>query len=358
MPSLAEFNALKDEVDILHQLVGVLLTSQGKTSTPVDISSNSKRDSCTIAQPSHLNLPEFLANSPDRRVFAIGIMYNLPGGTIHNVPIPLGHVRVCLKVSLDDNYQLPIPTEDVMIVGDALGTFVAWPTALTRPIFNKDKSKEKYFPSKQLTGHESKIIAPPLLQKMEPQLSHKFLTSLRAYTDMQRSIHDFIAVDVPFEHGMYDRDHTNHITLEVVDEVIHRGMISTTVMDFYLRFLYHTLVVPRNLTMIFACICPYDIVAFRDIRNSDHEDQAKRDYWMLIALDPAEEKYEKLAIYYLCSAGGQPDSVDCGYCVMRFIRDIITHAKTSIPTKYYDDAYCEEFGDAHINEVVEEWGIA
>ncbi|XP_054797060.1 uncharacterized protein LOC129302310 [Prosopis cineraria] len=203
-------------------------------------------------------------------------------------------------------------------------------------------------------------------------------------------------------------------------------MISTIVMDFYLRFLYHTLVVPYNLTRIFAFICPYDIAAFHDIRDSDREDQAKQlcnsfkarttkkggrlflipyvqgDHWVLIALDPAKEKYEKLAIYYLCSASRQlnnrkdmmklinkvvflyrtdesltvprvkpfdqlftwivircphqrPDSVDCGYCVMRFIKDIITHAKTSIFTKYYDDACCEEFGDAHINEVVEEW---
>ncbi|XP_054811518.1 uncharacterized protein LOC129312807 [Prosopis cineraria] len=93
---------------------------------------------------------------------------------------------------------------------------------------------------------------------------------------MKRSIHDFIDVDNPFEHGIYDRDHTNRITLEVVDEVLHHGMISTIVMDFYLRFLYHILIVPCNLTRMFVFICPCDIATFYDIRDSDHEDQAKQ----------------------------------------------------------------------------------
>ncbi|XP_054786350.1 uncharacterized protein LOC129292721 [Prosopis cineraria] len=47
-------------------------------------------------------------------------------------------------------------------------------------------------------------------------------------------------------------------------------------------------------------------------------------------------------------------SNDCGYCLMRFLKDIITHAPTTLPNKYFEDAYCIQYAAAHIKESLEE----
>lgn len=51
---------------------------------------------------------------------------------MHNKPLPPNHLRVSIDVVDEDVAALPVPLEDfdLHIVGDALGTFVAWPIYL------------------------------------------------------------------------------------------------------------------------------------------------------------------------------------------------------------------------------------
>ena len=43
-------------------------------------------------------------------------------------------------------HQVPVPTEEVKIVGEALGTFISWPKQLVKVI---SKKKQVYFSSLQ-----------------------------------------------------------------------------------------------------------------------------------------------------------------------------------------------------------------
>lgn len=59
-------------------------------------------------------------------------MYNSPTVTLHNSPLPSGHVKVSIDKVLVGDAPLPMPLENVniLIVEDALGAFVAWPKSL------------------------------------------------------------------------------------------------------------------------------------------------------------------------------------------------------------------------------------
>jgi len=59
------------------------------------------------------------------------------GPTIHNQLLENGMVRVAVTKVLDSNAQVPMPTDEVTKVGDALNTFIQWPKRLLRLVSNK-----------------------------------------------------------------------------------------------------------------------------------------------------------------------------------------------------------------------------
>lgn len=61
-----------------------------------------------------------------------GSVHNQMGDKIHNIPLPAGHVKVTIDIVLEKNALLPVPVEvdDIRLMRDAIGTFVAWPANL------------------------------------------------------------------------------------------------------------------------------------------------------------------------------------------------------------------------------------
>ncbi|KAF1881729.1 hypothetical protein Lal_00032200 [Lupinus albus] len=61
----------------------------------------------------------------------IGTVYNTQDAIIHHAQIPSNHLKVSIDISIEDDALLPIPVdEDIITVGLALATFVAWPKHL------------------------------------------------------------------------------------------------------------------------------------------------------------------------------------------------------------------------------------
>ncbi|KAH1197526.1 hypothetical protein GmHk_18G051298 [Glycine max] len=67
------------------------------------------------------------------RLVAIGRVYE--GSTIvHNTPLLLGQVKVSGEEVRDVDAPVPVPTDEVSLVGQALHTFLAWPRHLVKSL--------------------------------------------------------------------------------------------------------------------------------------------------------------------------------------------------------------------------------
>ena len=65
------------------------------------------------------------------RLVAMGRVYE--GSTVvHNTPLLLGQVNVSVEEVADA--PVPVPTDEVSLVGQALHTFLAWPTHLVKTL--------------------------------------------------------------------------------------------------------------------------------------------------------------------------------------------------------------------------------
>ncbi|XP_058740299.1 uncharacterized protein LOC131612541 [Vicia villosa] len=96
-------------------------------------------------------------------VVAYANVYNL-GPTIHNQLLDNDMARVAVTKVIDSNVQVPMPTDEVTKVGEALNNFIQWPKRLLRLITNKDVEGNKIdaCPSKRLepenTGAEKLML--------------------------------------------------------------------------------------------------------------------------------------------------------------------------------------------------------
>ncbi|KAH1213055.1 hypothetical protein GmHk_14G041089 [Glycine max] len=67
------------------------------------------------------------------RLVAIGRVYE--GSTVvHNTPLLLGQVKVSVEEVRDADAPVPVPTDEVSLVGQAIHTFLAWPTHLVKSL--------------------------------------------------------------------------------------------------------------------------------------------------------------------------------------------------------------------------------
>ena len=61
------------------------------------------------------------------RVFVRSLM-------LHTVPLGDDFSRVVVEEVREADAEVPVPTSEVRLVGEALGTFIAWPSHLLQPI--------------------------------------------------------------------------------------------------------------------------------------------------------------------------------------------------------------------------------
>ncbi|KAL5133785.1 hypothetical protein HKD37_03G007064 [Glycine soja] len=67
------------------------------------------------------------------RLVAMGRVYE--GSTVvHNTPLLSGQVKVSVEEVTDADAPVPVPTDEVSLVGQALHTFLAWPTHLVKSL--------------------------------------------------------------------------------------------------------------------------------------------------------------------------------------------------------------------------------
>ncbi|KAL5138200.1 hypothetical protein HKD37_10G028435 [Glycine soja] len=72
----------------------------------------------------------YIKENPPRLV-ALGRVYE-GSTTVHNIPLLHGQVKVGVEEVKDAEAPVPIPTNEVILVGQTINTFLAWPTHLMK----------------------------------------------------------------------------------------------------------------------------------------------------------------------------------------------------------------------------------
>ena len=72
----------------------------------------------------------YIEENPSRLV-ALGRLYE-GSTTVHNIPLLHGQVKVGVAEVKDAETLVSVPTDEVTLVGQALNTFLAWPTHLVK----------------------------------------------------------------------------------------------------------------------------------------------------------------------------------------------------------------------------------
>ncbi|KAL6564870.1 hypothetical protein OROMI_016320 [Orobanche minor] len=79
----------------------------------------------------------FYVDERPPRLVAIGRVHH-GDSTLHCAPLPAHLVKVVVEEVVDGGAEVPVPTEEVSLVREALGTFIAWPKNLVIADFIKD----------------------------------------------------------------------------------------------------------------------------------------------------------------------------------------------------------------------------
>ncbi|KAL6563047.1 hypothetical protein OROHE_005634 [Orobanche hederae] len=79
----------------------------------------------------------FYVDESPLRLVAIGRVHR-GDSTLHCAPLPAHLFKVVVEEAVDADAEVPIPTEEVSLVREALGTFIAWPKDLVVADYIKD----------------------------------------------------------------------------------------------------------------------------------------------------------------------------------------------------------------------------
>ncbi|KAL5164844.1 Protein DETOXIFICATION 34 [Glycine soja] len=107
---------------------------------------------------------------------ALGRLYE-GSTTVHNIPLLHGQVKVGVEEVKDTEALVPVPTDEVTLVGQALNTFLAWPTHLVKRL----SEQAAVSPAKPPESPDEEVDDPLYLMTLTiPQL---FLKPLQVMWD-------------------------------------------------------------------------------------------------------------------------------------------------------------------------------
>ncbi|KAL5194113.1 hypothetical protein HKD37_20G056241 [Glycine soja] len=144
----------------------------------------------------------YIEENPSRLV-ALGRLY-VGATTVHNIPLLHGQVKVGVEEIKDAEALVPVPTNEVTLVGQALNTFLAWPTHLVKRL----SEQAAVSPAKPPESPDEEVDDPLYLMTLTiPQL---FLKPLQVMWDATIF-------------GVFNQNFPLYIKHEDLSEIAHGG---------------------------------------------------------------------------------------------------------------------------------------
>ncbi|KAL5187346.1 Linoleate 9S-lipoxygenase-4 [Glycine soja] len=156
----------------------------------------------------------YIEENPSRLV-ALGRLYE-GSTTVHNIPLLHGQVKVGVEEVKDAEALVPVPTNEVTLVGQTLNTFLAWPTHLVKRL----SEHAAMSPAKPPESLDEEVDDPLYLMTLTiPQL---FLKPLQVMWDATIF-------------GVFNQNFPLYIKHEDLSEIAHGGQcLSISVIQFHL----------------------------------------------------------------------------------------------------------------------------
>jgi len=133
---MLSFNQMQSQLQSQIQSQGLALPPEpevGPSATRV-----STKGSCVDPSPTDLETGDldkcglYIKDNPSHLV-ALGRVYE-GSIVVHNIPLLHGQVKVGVEQVKDAEAPVPVPTDEVNLVGQTLKTFLAWPTHLMKRV--------------------------------------------------------------------------------------------------------------------------------------------------------------------------------------------------------------------------------
>ncbi|KAL5193883.1 hypothetical protein HKD37_20G056032 [Glycine soja] len=205
----------------------------------------------------------YIEENPSRLV-ALGRLYE-GSTTVHNIPLLYGQVKVGVEEVKDAEALVPVPTDEVTLVGQALNTFLAWPTHLVKCL----SEQAAVSPAKSLESPDEEVDDPLYLMTLTiPQL---FLKPLQVMWDATIF-------------GVFNQNFPLYIKYEDLSEIAHGGQcLSISVIQLWILHLTETSVRAGN----------SDVYGFLEPHG----------HWQMVVILPKEN-----LVVWFCSLHNRPDN--------------------------------------------------
>ncbi|KAL5153515.1 hypothetical protein HKD37_19G053042 [Glycine soja] len=234
----------------------------------------------------------YIEENPSRLV-ALGRLYE-GSTTVHNIPLLHGQVKVGVKEVKDTEALVPVPTDEVTLVGQTLNTFLAWPTHLVKRL----SEQAAVSPAKPPESPDEEVDDPLYLMTLTiPQL---FLKPLQVMCDATIF-------------GVFNQNFPLYIKHEDLSEIAHGGQcLSISVIQLWILYIKSWIQSLKRDVYLGAYLNRPDNY-LKGIINS-----------ALKGLDDTPQPKSKAAARWIVvKRNRQKGITECGYYVMHWMSTII-----------------------------------
>ncbi|KAH1126980.1 hypothetical protein GYH30_015810 [Glycine max] len=265
------------------------------------------------------------------RLVAVGRVYE--GSTlVHNTHLLPGQVKVSVDEIKDADAAVPVPTDEVSLVGQALHTFLAWPTHLVKSL-----------------SHQVAVSPPKPPPKPDPEVDDPLY--LMTLTIPELFLRPYQVRWDATVFGVVNPDFPLYIKHEDLSEIAHGGQcLSISVLQLWILHLTETCMRAGN-SDIYGFLEPYGhwqmvvilpkehlVVWFCSLHNRPDNYLKGIINSAIKGLDDAPQPKSKAPTRWIVvKCNRQKGTTECGYYVMHWMSTIILRTFRNNWEAYFND---------------------
>ncbi|KAH1228242.1 hypothetical protein GmHk_10G028269 [Glycine max] len=256
----------------------------------------------------------FYIEADPARLVAVGRVYE--GSTlVHNTPLLPGQVKVSVDEVKDADAPVPVPTDEVSLVGQALHTFLAWPTHLVKSL-----------------SHQVAVSLPKPPPKPDPEVDDPLY--LMTLTIPELFLRPYQVIWDATVFGVVNPDFPLYIKHEDLSEIAHGGQcLSISVLQLWI--LFHC---SRHWQMVVILPKVHLVVWFCSLHNRPDNYLKGIINSAIKGLDDAPQPKSKApARWIVVKCNRQKGTTECGYYVMHWMSTIILGTFRNNWEAYFND---------------------